>query len=354
MKNRIITLLVSLLVVGCLTVCKVDSISADKQPYFYDVQIDKKGEILGDGDIINVSCRLAQEDMVLNDCICWINAYSSNIYFSLYYNEATDCYEGSYIFGETIDNPTRACYIMMIESFERKITTYWNEEVHPFGMCEFYYCNQCKEGIHYPVIEKSRDATCTDEGLTEGIYCSLCSTLIQEQESIPANGHTWDDGVTTKKATCKDNGEITYTCKVCGVVRIEKIAKLSGHTPGPEVTATENQVCIICGEILKKATGEIKPSEDQTNPITQPTMPVTESANPVTEPTTAVTEPAISVTESTTAATELANTTATTQSNQNTPTLPCGTHTSACFLFILILVLFCVAVLVIVRKKPGK
>ncbi len=41
--------------------------------------------------------------------------------------------------------------------------------------------------------------------------------------------HTWDSGKTTTKATCAKTGVKTYTCKVCGATKTEKIAK-KAHT----------------------------------------------------------------------------------------------------------------------------
>ncbi len=42
--------------------------------------------------------------------------------------------------------------------------------------------------------------TCTETGLTEGQYCSVCAMVLKAQEEIPATGHTMADG----------------TCTVCG------------------------------------------------------------------------------------------------------------------------------------------
>lgn len=326
MKRRIIALLVSIFIIGCLPISNVAALSTEDKPYFYDVQIDKKGEILGDGDTINVSCKLAKCDIVVDDCICWINAYSSHIYFPLYYNEATGRYEGSYTFGETYDNPQRACYIMIIESYKNKITTYCNAGTHPLGMHEFYYCNKCKDGIHYPVIDEAKGSTCAAEGMTEGSHCSLCSTVIKVQETIPAKGHTWDNGKVIKEATCKEEGVKTYTCTICKEAKTEAIAELSSHTPGPEATATMDQVCTICGKVLVKATGETQSSEKPTEPATQPTEPAPPPAtDPVTPPATnPVTPPATEpTTESTTEATAGATNDPTTESvNQPTETTP--------------------------------
>lgn len=311
MKKKIIALLVSMFIIGSLSISNVAALSLEDKPYFYDVQIDKEGEILGDGDTIDIFCSLAGFDGTADDCYCLINAYSSNIQVPLFYNEDTKRYEGSYTFGKTYDNPTRACYIMLICSNENGITTYFNEDTHPFGNHSFYYCNKCKDGIHYPVIDESKVPTCTDDGMTEGSHCSLCKTVIKAQETIPADGHTWDNGNVTKAATCKkegvktytcticketktetiakltthtwDSGKITkeatckeegvktYTCSVCNEAKTESIAKLTTHTSSAEATATTPQICTVCGKELKPATGVTEPpAAGSTDELTSP------------------------------------------------------------------------------------
>ena len=255
MKNKIVVFLLVIFIIGCLPISNVASLSIEDKPYFYDVQIDKKGEILGDGDTINVSCKLANSDINVDDCICWINTCSYNIYFPLYYNEATGRYEGSYTFGETYDNPQRACYIMMIESYKNKITTYCNEDTHPLGMHEFYYCNKCKDGIHYPVTDEAKEPTCTEEGITEGIHCSLCSTVIKSQEIVPANEHTYTAVKTAP--TCDHKGYTTYTCS-CGEFYKGDYVVSTGHSYGEWIVVKEattnsegkkTRTCSLCGEV---------------------------------------------------------------------------------------------------------
>ena len=41
------------------------------------------------------------------------------------------------------------------------------------------------------------EPTCTDEGLTEGSYCSVCGIVLVAQEVIPATGHSYDNGICT-------------------------------------------------------------------------------------------------------------------------------------------------------------
>lgn len=100
------------------------------------------------------------------------------------------------------------------------------------------------------------------------------------------NGHHWDGGEVTKKATCKEEGVKTFTCTVCGTAKTESIAKLTAHTPGPAATATTDQVCTICGKVLAKATGETQPTAKPTEPAptAKPTEKPTEP-NPTVKPT---------------------------------------------------------------------
>ena len=44
---------------------------------------------------------------------------------------------------------------------------------------------------------------------------------------IPKKGHQWDEGVVTRRATVHAEGEMTYTCQVCGATRTEAIDRLT-------------------------------------------------------------------------------------------------------------------------------
>ena len=74
--------------------------------------------------------------------------------------------------------------------------------------------------------------------------------------------HTWDAGKVTKEATAKENGEKTYTCKVCKVTRTEVIPA-TGETPEPphvheygttwKSDKTHHWKECECGEVSDKA-----------------------------------------------------------------------------------------------------
>lgn len=50
--------------------------------------------------------------------------------------------------------------------------------------------------------------------------------------------HKWDEGVVTKEPTVDAEGEMTYTCTICGETRTEPIPKVTETTKVPSVTLT--------------------------------------------------------------------------------------------------------------------
>ena len=73
----------------------------------------------------------------------------------------------------------------------------------------------------------TRTATCKDEGETT-FTCTVCG----EKKTEPiarTEDHVWDEGAVTKAVTCKDEGETTFTCTVCGEKKTEPIARTEDH-----------------------------------------------------------------------------------------------------------------------------
>ena len=149
---------------------------------------------------------------------------------------------------------------------------------------------------HSVVKDEAVAATCTTSGLTEGSHCSRCDTVLEEQETVPALGHswsdwedsrtscdevgirtrscsvcgeeeteelpagthTWDNGTVTKQPDCTQSGTMEFICMVCGDISMEDIAPLD-HTEvsvaGFPATCTENgftdgSKCSVCGVVL--------------------------------------------------------------------------------------------------------
>ena len=76
------------------------------------------------------------------------------------------------------------------------------------GLTDGSHCSVCNEVIkkqevipstgHKEVLDSAKEATCTNTGLTEGIHCSICNKIIKKQGIIPALGHDFKDGVCTR------------------------------------------------------------------------------------------------------------------------------------------------------------
>lgn len=95
---------------------------------------------------------------------------------------------------------------------------------------------------------------CTGAEVTDPVAkaCAICDCT-----------HSWDEGAVTTPATCLAEGVITHTCTLCGITE-QRVLERSGHTPGPEATAKEAQICVVCKEVLTPATGQSeKPASSQ-------------------------------------------------------------------------------------------
>ncbi len=105
-----------------------------------------------------------------------------------------------------------------------------------FGI-KTYTCTVCGETKlealkakgHTTVTDKAIAATCTSAGKTEGSHCSVCNKVLVEPKEVATNGHKWDTGKVTKKATPTATGVKTYTCTVCGAKKTQTIAKCAKY-----------------------------------------------------------------------------------------------------------------------------
>ena len=92
--------------------------------------------------------------------------------------------------------------------------------------------------------------------MTEGSHCSVCHEILKAQEVIPANGHTWNNGVVTTPASCHAEGVMTYTCTKCNATKTEPISRLEHVwndgviTKEPTYTDTGEVLytCTLCGD----------------------------------------------------------------------------------------------------------
>ena len=118
-------------------------------------------------------------------------------------------------------------------------------------------------------------ATCTENGFRGHYHCDHCGKnftvekieISDEDLTIPATGHAWDNGAVTTPATCTEDGTKTYTCTNpnCGKTKTETIpaghsfGELIAGTPATYETAGEaaHYHCSVC----EKDFGEDKQTE---------------------------------------------------------------------------------------------
>ncbi|MCD8004820.1 MAG: S-layer homology domain-containing protein, partial [Oscillospiraceae bacterium] len=84
-------------------------------------------------------------------------------------------------------------------------------------------------GHNYVGSAVKTEPTCTENGsYVITVACTECDDeLYTYTYTIPATGHTWDEGTETVAATRYTQGMTTYTCTVCGETKTEYINKVN-------------------------------------------------------------------------------------------------------------------------------
>ena len=125
-----------------------------------------------------------------------------------------------------------------------------------------YTCSACSDSYVADEVEanghseKTLEAvapTCTATGLTEGKQCTVCSTVLLEQSTVAATGHTYTDNY---DATCNNEGCDFVREADCRHSNTETIAATSATCTATGLT--EGKRCKDCQEILTQQ--EIVPS----------------------------------------------------------------------------------------------
>lgn len=80
----------------------------------------------------------------------------------------------------------------------------------------------CQNG-HTSVTDEAVAPTCTEKGLSEGVHCSVCDTVITAQTEIGALGHKYGEWEVESEPTCDIDGSRTKSCSVCGDTETEAI-----------------------------------------------------------------------------------------------------------------------------------
>lgn len=121
---------------------------------------------------------------------------------------------------------------------------------------------------HTPADELAnvKEASCTEDGYTGDVVCSVCGEVITPGEVIEAKGHTPVDAGNAKAATCTEAGYTGDTkCSVCGeTVTTGEVIPAKGHDWG-EWTVTKEPTYDEAGEETRVCNND--PSHVETRPI---------------------------------------------------------------------------------------
>ena len=95
---------------------------------------------------------------------------------------------------------------------------------------------------HTVVVDEAKTASCTESGLTEGSHCSVCNTVLQEQQVI-APQHVTEETPVIEPDCTRAGKEAGAYCILCGeyVISPQKIRQ-NGHN-------YVNGVCTVCNAV---------------------------------------------------------------------------------------------------------
>ena len=118
---------------------------------------------------------------------------------------------------------------------------------------KIFTCEHCGESKvetkpladHTPETVPGRAATCTQTGLTDGVRCSACKTILTQQQVLPKTAHSYGAWSTETDATCTRTGVSARYCTVCGDRQTDMLPK-TAHTD-----RNDDGFCDDCGAELK-------------------------------------------------------------------------------------------------------
>lgn len=96
---------------------------------------------------------------------------------------------------------------------------------------------------HTEVIDEAVSPTCTTDGLSVGMHCSVCKEVLLAQEVTPA-AHVWAQTQLVRAATCFVPGEEQRVCRTCGAEETAQIEVLEHNFVQNEETKLYS--CTTC------------------------------------------------------------------------------------------------------------
>ena len=102
------------------------------------------------------------------------------------------------------------------------------------------------------MIDGAVEETCTTDGKTEGKHCSECNEVLVEQETIPASGHNYENGICTICGEKELRLEITsqiYMIEDMYICKVEPLTTIEEFKNGLKTNVGEIKVCDKEGKV---------------------------------------------------------------------------------------------------------
>ena len=157
-------------------------------------------------------------------------------------------------------------------------------------VCDRNSCGAKLCTSHNEVVDAGKDATCTEDGLTEGKHCSICGEITVAQTLIPSPGHNEVTDAAVAP-TCTSTGLTEGKhCDKCDTVLVEQtVIDALAHKNATYVELVDatfdsegvvaHYACPDCGkyyldvELTKEITSPVLPKLDTVNYTTATTRP---------------------------------------------------------------------------------
>ena len=137
-----------------------------------------------------------------------------------------------------------------------------SNHTHDWENGECTICHKKCEHSNFS-LDGEKAPTCKEEGFSGDKVCNDCGLAFEKGHALAkTDNHQWDKGRVTKEPSCKEAGEILYTCSVCKETKVEALAKTDNHQWSEWTTTTkptcsaegkESRTCKVCSKTEERA-----------------------------------------------------------------------------------------------------